>query len=295
MIITNVSSGNVTISDLPGGQSGQGLTLGPGASATIYDQDADKSLQLGGLITAGLVSKTGTAEPSAGQPTAEQAALIVGATGAPLKLSGVAAAGMVPVASSATLAAWGAPPSGAPSGAAGGDLGGTYPNPTVLDVAHVTTGVLAVANGGTGAATAPLARTSLGAAASGANSDITSLAGLTTPLSGAQGGNGLAVSGTPAAGSFVEASSSSAAAWTPLANHFLFLDSAAGSGGSASEAMTVTGLLTTDVILAVSQTTPGSNNLALIGFNTQAANALTAVWALAPGAGAVIRVAIFRA
>ena len=46
------------------------------------------------------------------------------------------------------------PPSGggAPGGAAGGDLGGTYPNPTVVSVADVTTGVLAPANGGSGVA-----------------------------------------------------------------------------------------------------------------------------------------------
>jgi hypothetical protein len=49
---------------------------------------------------------------------------------------------------------------------------------------------LAVADGGTGASTAANARTNLGAAASGANSDITSLTGLTTPLSVAQGGTG---------------------------------------------------------------------------------------------------------
>lgn len=49
---------------------------------------------------------------------------------------------------------------------------------------------LSVANGGTGATTAALARTSLSAAASGANTDITSLGGLTTALSVAQGGTG---------------------------------------------------------------------------------------------------------
>lgn len=51
-------------------------------------------------------------------------------------------------------------------------------------------GTLAVANGGTGGTTAATARSNLSAAASGANSDITSLAGLTTALSVAQGGTG---------------------------------------------------------------------------------------------------------
>ena len=65
-------------------------------------------------------------------------------------------------------------------------------------------GTLPIANGGTAATTAAGARTALGAAASGAlassgitgaaasgaNSDITSLTGLTTPLSASQGGTG---------------------------------------------------------------------------------------------------------
>jgi hypothetical protein len=53
---------------------------------------------------------------------------------------------------------------------------------------------ITVADGGTGASTAANARTNLGAAASGANSDITSLSGLTTALSVAQGGTGVSTS-----------------------------------------------------------------------------------------------------
>ncbi len=49
---------------------------------------------------------------------------------------------------------------------------------------------LAIGSGGTGATTATAALTNIGGAASGANSDITSLSGLSTALSVAQGGTG---------------------------------------------------------------------------------------------------------
>ena len=49
---------------------------------------------------------------------------------------------------------------------------------------------LAVADGGTGASDTGTARTNLGAAASGANTDITSLGGLTTDIAVADGGTG---------------------------------------------------------------------------------------------------------
>ncbi|HEX7260017.1 MAG TPA: hypothetical protein VF272_03760, partial [Candidatus Saccharimonadia bacterium] len=58
-----------------------------------------------------------------------------------------------------------------------------------LNSADVTN-TLQIGNGGTGAITAGAARTNLGAAASGANADITSLSGLTTALSVTQGGTG---------------------------------------------------------------------------------------------------------
>lgn len=73
-----------------------------------------------------------------------------------------------------------------------------YCNGTDVIKADTTSGVpvpLLVSEGGTGATSAPNARTNLGAAASGANSDITSLAGLTTPLSILQGGTGSGTAG----------------------------------------------------------------------------------------------------
>ena len=65
---------------------------------------------------------------------------------------------------------------------------------------------IAIAYGGTGATTASGARTNLGAAASGTNSDITSLTGLTTPLAETEGGTGY---GSYTTGDILYASSSS--------------------------------------------------------------------------------------
>ena len=55
---------------------------------------------------------------------------------------------------------------------------------------NVAANALAVASGGTGAENATNARSNLSVAKSGDNSDITSLTGLTTPLSATQGGTG---------------------------------------------------------------------------------------------------------
>lgn len=74
----------------------------------------------------------------------------------------------------------------------GGTINGTTIGGTTRAAGSFTTLIattpLGVASGGTGGATAAAGRTGLGAAASGANTDITSLGGLTTALSIAQGG-----------------------------------------------------------------------------------------------------------
>jgi hypothetical protein len=64
--------------------------------------------------------------------------------------------------------------------ASGGTTGLTFSGSPITTTGTLTLGgTLAVASGGTGATTASGARTNLGAAASGANSDITSMSGLT--------------------------------------------------------------------------------------------------------------------
>jgi hypothetical protein len=71
--------------------------------------------------------------------------------------------------------------------------------------------------------------------------------------------------------------------------------SAAGAGGAATEAMTLTGLAAGDAIVSVSQKTPGADDLPLLGWTTQADNALTCVWSADPGAGAVVVVLVRKA
>ena len=66
---------------------------------------------------------------------------------------------------------------------------GTDPVWGQVDGGEVT-GTVAVVNGGTGSTTSSGALTNLGAAASGANTDITSLGGLTTDIAVADGGTG---------------------------------------------------------------------------------------------------------
>lgn len=77
------------------------------------------------------------------------------------------------------------------------------------------------------------------------------------------------------------------------------IDSAVSVGGSATESFTVTGLLTTDVILAVTQFVDGSGAaVGILSYGTAGAaaadNALSVVYNADPGANAKIRVAVLK-
>lgn len=77
-------------------------------------------------------------------------------------------------------------------------------------------------------------------------------------------------------------------------NKILVFESNGSAGGSSSEALTVTGLLSSDTVLSVSQKTKGSNSTALIGWDTQVNNGITAYWTANPGTSATVLVAVKR-
>lgn len=66
------------------------------------------------------------------------------------------------------------------------------------------------------------------------------------------------------------------------------------AGGSATEALTVIDLLSTDTILSVSQQTPGANSEPIIGHSTLVNDGLTIQWPADPGVGAIVIVCVKR-
>jgi hypothetical protein len=76
-------------------------------------------------------------------------------------------------------------------------------------------------------------------------------------------------------------------------DYFKYSSTAYG-GGSATPAVTVTGLLSTDTVMSVCQHVPNANSLPLLGWSTVADNALTLAYSADPGANGTVEVVVRR-
>jgi hypothetical protein len=154
---------------------------------------------LGGLTTALSIAQGGTSATTAPLARTALSAAASGANGDITSLTGLSTALSVPqggTGATSFTAGYFLVGGGTTAVTATNSITGSAVSGNISGNAANVTGVVAIANGGTNATTAPLARASLSAAALGANSDITSLTGLTTALSVAQGGTGNSVTAT---------------------------------------------------------------------------------------------------
>jgi len=137
---------------------------------------------------------------------------------------------------------------------------------TAIPLTTAVTGSLPVANGGTAGTTAATARSGIGAAASGSNSDITSLSGLTSALSVGQGGTGaISLSG------YVKGNGTSAmsgSATVPTSD--LTGQVSVANGGTGAATLTANGVVVGNGTSAVSITAAGTTGQVLKG-NTSSA------------------------
>lgn len=73
------------------------------------------------------------------------------------------------------------------------------------------------------------------------------------------------------------------------------IDSAASVGGGVTEALTFTGMLATDTVLALTGMTAGANAAAVNAFGAPGVDSLSVTFTADPGAGAVVRALVLRA
>ena len=170
--ITSINNpGTVTSVDASGGTTGLSFTGGPITSSG--------TLTLGGTLA---VANGGT-----GATTLGASGVLYGNGTSAIAATAVGTTGQVLVGNTAAAPSWATLASVAVTSFSAGTTGLTPSTATTGAVSLA--GTLAVANGGTGATVAATARTNLSAAASGANTDITSIALTTGTISTAPASN----------------------------------------------------------------------------------------------------------
>lgn len=181
--------------------NGVGVGTGSG-SVTSVAATVPSFLSIAGspITTSGTlaISYSGTALPTAnggtGQTTYTDGQLLIGNTAGSLTKATITAGSGITVTNgngSITISSAAGGGTVTSVAASGGTTGLSFTGSPITTSGTLTlAGTLAITAGGTGATSASGARLNLSAAGSGANSDITSLTGLTTALSVGQGGTG---------------------------------------------------------------------------------------------------------
>jgi len=185
--------------------NGVGVGTGSGSVTSVAVAGGTTGLTTSGgpITTSGTITLGGTlnvANGGTGQTTYTDGQLLIGnSTGNTLTKATLTAGANITITNGAggitiAAAAGGTVTSVA---ASGGTTGLSFTGSPITTTGTLTLGgTLAVTSGGTGATSASGARLNLLAAGSGANSDITSLTGLTTALTIGQGGTGVATTPT---------------------------------------------------------------------------------------------------
>lgn len=196
MRIKNTTTGNIIIADLPGYQLGAGLSVPADVEVLIFNEDAEKSIQLRSFLTAGTILNLGPEEPSTGFPEADAQPSIVGPV--QILIVDIPNPGEVLTATSGNTAEW------QPGGGGGGaDASTTVKGITKLSVAP------AVPSNPIAAGDNDPRMTNARALAGALAGDVTGGQGATV----VEKVNGVAVSGAPSAGQVITATGPAAATW----------------------------------------------------------------------------------
>jgi len=104
MRIRNVTNGLIIISDLPNTQGGSDLSIPAHVEVLLYNEDAEKSRQLGSFLTSGALVNLGVEEPTTGSPEAAAQPAVLGSY--QITVTNIPLAGKALVATSPTTGEW---------------------------------------------------------------------------------------------------------------------------------------------------------------------------------------------